>query len=95
MNPETVIVNKITRALKADGAFIINIHGSVFQHKGLPDLIVIIRGTVIFLEVKTPTGKPSPMQLYIQGKIRRRGVESWIVSSVEEAERAVRETARL
>ena len=81
--------------MKGLGAFIINIHGSVFQHKGLPDLIIIVAGTVVFLEVKTPTGKPSKMQLYIQEKIRRRGVVSEIVSSVGEAERVVREAARL
>ena len=81
--------------MKGLGAFVINIHGSVYQHKGLPDLIVLIQRKAIFLEVKTPTGKPSEMQLYVQKKIRRRGVVSEIVSSVGEAERVVREATGL
>lgn len=89
---EDVVVRRITTRMEKLGAFVINVHGDIFSKRGLPDLIVIMEGTVTFLEVKRPGGKPSKMQLYIQNKIRRRGVESWIVSSLEEAERAVEQS---
>jgi hypothetical protein len=54
--------------------------------KGFSDLFAIKNGKIYFLEVKTPTGKPTAEQLNFLAVMRDRyGCVTGIVRSVEEA----------
>jgi hypothetical protein len=52
---------------------------------GAPDLIVLGKGRVWFLEVKRPGGKQSNNQVMVQRLIEERGFEYHVVHSVDEA----------
>jgi hypothetical protein len=52
---------------------------------GAPDLIVIGRSRVWFLEVKKPGGKQSQSQIMVQRLIEERGFGYYVVHSVDEA----------
>lgn len=58
--------------------------GSVWMHKGLPDLICIRSGRVLFLEVKRPEkdSKATPEQLETHEAIRQQGGTCEIVRSI-------------
>ena len=53
-NPETVLVNKIIKALKQRGGFWFKVHGSAFQTSGIPDIVGCYQGRFIGFEVKLP-----------------------------------------
>ena len=52
---------------------------------GAPDLIVISKGRIWFLEVKKPGGKQSQSQVMVQRLIEERGFGYYVVHSVDEA----------
>jgi hypothetical protein len=57
---------------------------------GASDILVILPGRVIFLEVKTPTGRQSPAQKVFQEIVESLGHEYRLVRSVDEALAAVK-----
>lgn len=65
--PETLIVKKLQKWIKEQGGDSWKVHGSMMQRKGEPDLdgwLPSPYGCIhLKLEVKTPTGKPSAIQL--------------------------------
>jgi hypothetical protein len=56
---------------------------------GAPDLIVIGRERIWFMEVKKLGGKQSPSQAMVQRLIEERGFAYHVVHSVDEALRVV------
>lgn len=84
-NPETTLTNRITSLLSGFGCWCIKIHGSQYQMAGLPDLMVLRGGRVVFIEVKTPSGRTSKVQDVVIAKIQRYGVPVCVARSPEEA----------
>lgn len=95
--PETRLQRRIQRALREQfrGAFIRKIHVSEYQSTGLPDLLVIVHGYAILLEVKRPKKHPSAIQLNVMSKIRASGGASCVVRSPQEAVDVVRYVLRI
>jgi len=56
---------------------------------GAPDLIVIGKGRIWFMEVKRPEGKQSSSQAIVQRLIEERGFSYHVVHSVDEALKVV------
>lgn len=86
--PETLIVNRIVHELRArygKSLWLVKIHGSLFQRRGLPDLICCYRGNFVAFEVKRPGEKATPLQEYTLGEITQSGGFAWVISTVEEA----------
>ncbi len=52
---------------------------------GVSDLVVVLPHRVIFLEVKTPTGRQSPAQKVFQSIVQALGHQYTLVRSVDEA----------
>ena len=55
-----------------------------YSINGVPDLIVLCRGTFIGLEVKRPGGRQSAHQFVFERKCKEAGCEYYIVESVED-----------
>ncbi len=51
---------------------------------GVSDMIVVIPNKVLFIEVKTPTGKQSPNQLKFQQTVQALGFEYFLVRSLKD-----------
>ncbi len=99
-NPETVLQKQIVEAIRAHGLWVVRVAGQgTLQHvgkgqavlkqsemAGFPDLLVLgPEGTAVWLEVKTPKGKVSPLQ---RSRIERLGIlghHAGVVRSVEQA----------
>ncbi len=59
---ETIIRKAITSELRKSGWAVFYIFQGLGSYKGISDLIAMRDGKVIFIEVKTPTGKQSEYQ---------------------------------
>ena len=82
---ERNIQTAIVTAVKARGAWVVNMHGSQFGRAGVPDLILCYRGLFVALEVKQPGKRPKPLQRHEISMIRRAGGTAEIVTSKTEA----------
>lgn len=53
---------------------------------GIPDILCIIppSGVLLAIEVKTPTGRVTPIQTATLTNIRRAGATAWVLRSMEE-----------
>lgn len=51
---------------------------------GVSDLILVLNGKVLFLEVKTETGKQSPHQIEFQDQVSSLGHEYAIIRSLDD-----------
>lgn len=57
---------------------------AVGMRKGCSDLIVILKGKVIFVELKTPQNKQSYEQVGFQRSVENLGYEYYVVRSLDE-----------
>ena len=88
---ERKIVESIRRELKTLEIWHVKIHGGAFQSLGLPDIICIVGGRFVGMEVKRPVvGKLTEIQRAVLGKINAAGGYGCVVRSVEEAKIAIR-----
>lgn len=71
----------------ADGRFI-----SSGVPKGFPDLFGFRKsdGKAVFIEVKTPKGRPSPEQVHFLHTLQKYGIIAGICRSVEDAENLIK-----
>ena len=88
---ESGIQKKITDWLTTQKIFWQKNHQTAYSRAGIPDLTVCVNGMFLALEVKTPSGKPSPSQLLELRKISQSGGRSEIVRSLDEVRKIVAE----
>lgn len=86
---ETRIVNSIRahcleRARLGEPLKCVKLHGSQYQEAGTPDLHVTCHGRSLWLEVKTPTGRVSPLQAQRLAEWSAAGAVTAVVRSLDE-----------
>lgn len=87
---EKDIVAAILRLLKKrPRCFAWKTHGGMYGTAGIPDIIACVGGRFVALEVKQPGGKPTRLQEITLGKVRASGGIAAVVTSMEEAGRAL------
>lgn len=60
--------------------------------KGFPDLLVIHPGPIVWaFEVKSPNGRQSPEQRWLESVLREIGVQYGVVRSIDEVQDAIAE----
>lgn len=86
MKPESILRERVVRALRARGAFVRVTHGDGHT-AGALDLTCVYRGRPVFIELKTPDNKVgmSPLQLREQALIKKAGGIAEEARSVERA----------
>lgn len=86
MPRESSIVAAIVRVAKAEGWWVMKIHGGPYQMSGVPDLLCIKDGRAVWLEVKQPGKKPTEIQCRRMNEIERvGGSPCHVVTSREQA----------
>lgn len=88
---ESSITRSIVTLAKSLGWWTFKIAGGPMQTSGIPDLLCLKNGRAVFLEVKQPGKKPTPLQEHRMLEIRKiGGAVAEVVTSKEEAERILR-----
>jgi hypothetical protein len=77
---QTQIKNRLTK----HGWLVVKIITSTMN--GIPDLMCIRKGVVIFLEVKTEDGVVAPLQEYVMRVLTSNQVHSRVVRSVDDVD---------
>jgi len=91
MPRESSIVAAIVRLAKARGWWAMKIHGGPYQLAGVPDLLCLKGGRAVFLEVKQPGKKATPLQARRMNEIETQGgAMCHVVTSKEEADACLR-----
>lgn len=88
---ETPIAQRIAKVLRSRGAFVLNVHGSSMQARGLPDLVVCYRGLYFGIEVKIPGKEPTEIQLWTMSEIQKAGGYAGVATTPEEALNVLRQ----
>lgn len=70
---EKTYENKIKRYLKSRGAWFVKFFANAYTPRGIPDILALVNGYFVGVEVKAANGEPSEMQLYHVKKIRDAG----------------------
>jgi Holliday junction resolvase len=85
---ESKIQSRILKGLKEAGIYA---HKNIATNRsGIPDIIACVDGAYVALEVKSPGGKPTELQLYNIEQIRKSGGIAEIVYSWEDVAKLIR-----
>jgi|688.fasta_scaffold33127_12 Holliday junction resolvase len=84
---ESTITKSIQVSAKARGWWVLKVAGGAFQRPGIPDLLCVKHGRAVWLEVKQPGKKPTPLQTHVIGELRNiGGAVAEVVTSRTQAE---------
>ena len=84
---ESTITKSIQQSAKARGWWVLKVAGGAFQRPGIPDVLCVKNGRAVFLEVKQPGKKPTPLQVHVMEELRTvGGAVAEVVTSKAQAE---------
>jgi hypothetical protein len=81
---ESQLQTQIKNRLSKHGWLVVKIISSTMN--GIPDLMCIRKGVVMFLEVKTEQGVVSPLQEYVMRVLNSNQVHSRVVKCLEDVD---------
>jgi hypothetical protein len=79
--PESRMELTLCNAVKDAGGEALKWPASV--NAGVPDRIVILGGRTVFVEIKRPGGKTSPIQRHMHDRLRRAGADVRVMDSID------------
>lgn len=82
---EKQIRSAIVDLLRCCGWFVFFLQQGLGAYKGLPDLVAVNNGRVVFIEVKTPHGTQSHHQKAFERRWKECGGEYFLLRSPDEA----------
>lgn len=71
--PEKKFENEVKRYLTSIGAWWYKTMGTSYTRAGVPDILAVLNGRMIALEIKAAHGRPSALQLREIDRIRQAG----------------------
>ena len=84
---ESILQSKVMRYLRAKGIYARKLHD--MYTAGLGDILVIIDGAAIFIELKSDTGKLSKIQAWEAARVREAGGIYCVCRTLEQVKEAV------
>lgn len=75
---ESVVQSRIIKRYEAQGWFVVKL--VLTSKPGIPDLLCLKDGKVIFIEVKRPGEKPRPLQDYRINELRGMGFDVQVLT---------------
>lgn len=88
---EGLLKTRIRKFLTANGIFWSSIQGGPGSKPGDPDLIVCLKGNFVGVEVKTASGRQSPIQKKREEEIKSSGGRYVVVRTMKDVEDLVGE----
>ena len=79
MAQEKTFDNKVKKYIEDSGGWQVKFFANSMTKKGIPDILACVNGYFVAIEVKAQNGKPSELQLYNIGQIRKAGGFAYVV----------------
>lgn len=79
---ESSIQSSIKRTLEIYGWLVTKLIQTTTN--GIPDLMALKNGKTVFIEVKRPGNKPTPLQLFRHDQLRRKGFEVIVATKISD-----------
>lgn len=79
MGSEKNFERKVRQYIERRGGYVVKQFGCSFSKAGIPDLLCCINGHFVGLEIKSATGRPTPLQEYNVNKIIKSGGHALIL----------------
>ena len=79
MAQEKTFENKVKKYIEDSGGWQVKFFANSMTKKGIPDILACVNGYFVAIEVKAQNGKPSELQLYNIGQIRKAGGFAYVV----------------
>lgn len=79
---ERTIENKLVTEIKKIGGICWKFTAPSVS--GVPDRIILYKGTAYFVETKAPGKKPRPLQRKIHRDLAKQGFHVWVIDSMEQ-----------
>jgi Holliday junction resolvase len=86
---ESILQGRIKAYLINDGWEVVKL--ILTSKPGIPDLMCLKNGKIIFIEVKQPNGKLSKLQEYMINKLITIGFDTYVIRSVEQIKTIINE----
>lgn len=84
---EKDIQRKILQWLNAqEGCYFFKVAQGAYSTKGVSDLVGVVNGMFVALEVKTPKGRVTPLQQNFIDRVKSEGGHAYVIRSLEDAE---------
>jgi Holliday junction resolvase-like predicted endonuclease len=81
---EAIIQGQIKKYLETNGWLVIKLIQTTMN--GIPDLMCLNDGRTVFIEVKQPGQKPTDLQTYRHKKLREKGFDVIVATSVKDVQ---------
>lgn len=81
---EKQIENAIKKYLASKEIYFVKHHATKFSKVGVPDILACWQGKFVGIEVKTPSGRLTPLQLHNLDHIRQNGGISIVARCLED-----------
>ena len=78
------ILKQVRDYLRLKGWLVYRIQQGIGAHKGMSDLVAVKAGQVLFIEVKTRTGRLSAYQETFKAEVESQGVQYVVARSVDD-----------
>ena len=85
MGPESRLVARMLKALRAKGGFWFKVHGGPYQVAGIPDIIGCYHGRFVAIEAKIPGNLPTQLQWLTLEQLTAAGARAGVAYSVAQA----------
>jgi len=87
---ENHIKRQVKDLLSALGIFNYHVLAGLGAFPGLPDRVMHYKGRVIYLELKSATGKMRDAQVRFQEQCRQDGIDYWVIRDADELYERIR-----
>jgi hypothetical protein len=94
VNPETIIRKDIVKYLRGEGWFVFHNLQGLGCFPGISDLTAMRGGRIVWIEIKTPTGKQNHDQWDFEREVTTNGCEYVIARCVDDVRQLSGEAAR-
>ena len=86
---ESTLQTTCLSALKLEGYYVLNLHGSAFASRGAPDVVACINEQFIAFEFKVGGNDLEPAQRIHKKRIENNGGKHYVIRSLKDLEDAL------
>lgn len=82
---ESQLAVKVVGAIRERGHYAVKLGGGPYQTPGLPDVLAVVNGRAVMVELKVGSNKPTPLQALTLERLKAAGAVAGVAYTLAEA----------